>query len=113
MKAYLIDPYNCSITQVKYSGDYNDIYNLIDAKYFDCVGFNEFRDTLYVDDEGLYKDNKEFFMIEGYPQPLVGKALVLGCDRNGNSIAPKISLTKLRNMVSFIPSIFIMEVAPA
>ena len=113
MKAYLIDPYECTITQVEYSGDFEEIYKLIDCDYFDCVGFNEFRDTLYVDDEGLYKDNKEFFMIDGYPQPLVGKALVLGTNREGDSIAPKISLTKLKKMVQFIPSIFIREVNAA
>jgi hypothetical protein len=113
MKAYLIDPYECVITQVDYNGHYQQIYDLIDCYCFDCVGFNEFRDTLYVDDEGLYKDNKEFFLIQGYPQPLVGKALVLGTDRYGNSKAPKISLTKLKKMVQFIPSIFIREVHAA
>jgi hypothetical protein len=113
MKAYLIDPYEHTITEVEYSGDYTDIYKLIDASCFDCVGFNKFKDTLYIDDEGLYKEHKEFFMIEGYPQPLVGKALVLGTNAHGNSIAPKISLTKLKSMVDFIPSIFITEVGPA
>jgi len=107
MKAYLIDPYEHSITKIDYSGDYHDIYKLIDCQTFDCVGFNG-DDTLYVDDEGLYKDNPEFFMIKGYPQPLCGKALVLGYDVDGNSIDPKVSLTKLKGMVTFIPAFFIM-----
>jgi hypothetical protein len=107
MKAYLIDPYEHSITGVDYSGDYKDIYKLIDCRTFDCVGFNG-DDTLYVDDEGLYKNNPEFFMIKGYSQPLCGKALVLGVDRDGNSIAPKISLTNLKKMVTFIPAFFII-----
>jgi hypothetical protein len=107
MKAYLIDPYEHSITGVDYSGDYKDIYKLIDCQTFDCVGFNG-DDTLYVDDEGLYKNNPEFFMIKGYSQPLCGKALVLGVDRDGNSIAPKISLTNLKKMVTFIPAFFII-----
>jgi hypothetical protein len=108
MKAYLIDPYEHSITGVDYSGDYKDIYKLIDCQTFDCVGFRGFDDTIYVDDEGLYKDNLEFFMIKGYPQPLCGKALVLGYDVDGNSIDPKVSLTKLKGMVTFIPAFFIM-----
>jgi hypothetical protein len=107
MKAYLIDPYEHSITGVDYSGDYKDIYKLIDCQTFDCVGFNG-DDTLYVDDEGLYKDNPEFFMIKGYSQPLCGKALVLGTDRDGNSIRPVVSLTKLKSMVTFIPAFFVM-----
>jgi len=107
MKAYLIDPYKHSITKVDYSGNYEDIYKLIDCQTFDCVGFNG-EDTLYVDDEGLYKENPEFFMIKGYSQPLCGKALVLGTDREGNSIAPKVSLTNLKKMVTFIPAFFII-----
>jgi hypothetical protein len=112
MKAYLIDPYKHTVTKVDYSGHYEDIYKLLDCDTFDCVGFNGF-DTVYIDDEGLYKDDKEFFCIDGYPQPLCGKALVLGTNRHGDSIAPKIGLTKLRSMVTFIPSIFIAEVHAA
>jgi hypothetical protein len=108
MKAYLIDPYEHSVTKIDYSGDYHDIYKLIDCQTFDCVGFRGFDDTIYVDDEGLYKDNLEFFMIKGYPQPLCGKALVLGYDVDGNSINPKVSLTKLKGMVTFIPAFFVM-----
>lgn len=107
MKAYLIDPYEGSIEQVEYSGDYEDIYRLIDCRYFDCVGIDN-GDTIFVDDEGLYRDNQEFFMIEGYHSPLCGKALVLGTDRKGNSQAPKISLTKLKKMITFIPAMFVV-----
>jgi hypothetical protein len=39
---------------------------------------------------------------------LCGKALVLGTDRDGNSIRPKVSLTNLKKMVTFIPAFFIM-----
>jgi len=108
MKAFLIDPYEGSIEQVDYSGDYEDIYRLIDCQLFDCVRINRNGDTIYIDDEGLYRDNQEFFMVEGYHSPLCGKALVLGTDKNGDSEAPKISLTKLKKMITFIPSIFII-----
>jgi hypothetical protein len=107
MKAYLIDPYETKVTEVEYSGNYEDIYKLIDCRTFDCVGIDN-GDTIYIDDEGLYRDNQEFFMIEGYHSPLCGKALVLGTDKKGNSQAPKISLTKLKKMITFIPALFVV-----
>lgn len=108
MKAYLIDPYEWTIKQVDYSGDYEDIYKLIDCHTFDCVGLAGFGDTIYIDDEGLYKEDQEFFMVQGFPSPLCGKALVLGTDKHGNSISPKTSLTKLKSMVTFIPALFVI-----
>ena len=39
MKAYLIDPYETKVTEIEYSGNYEDIYKLIDCHTFDCVGF--------------------------------------------------------------------------
>jgi hypothetical protein len=101
MKAYLIDPYETIVTEVEYSGEYEDIYELIDCETFDCVGFKGFVDTIYIDDEGLYKEDRRFFMVDGYPNPLCGKALVLGTDKDGNSVEPKTSLTDLRGMISF------------
>jgi hypothetical protein len=109
MKAYLIDPYETKVTEVEYSGNYEDIYKLIDCRTFDCVGFRGFKDTIYIDDEGLYKEDKQFFMVDGFPTPLCGKALVLGTDEEGDSISPKTSLTKLKSMVDFIPEIFIVQ----
>ena len=108
MKAYLIDPYETTVTEVEYSGNYEDIYKLIDCHTFDCVGFRGFKDTIYIDDEGLYKEDKQFFMVDGFPTPLCGKALVLGTDKKGNSQAPKISLTKLKKMITFIPALFVV-----
>jgi hypothetical protein len=42
---------------------------------------------------------------------LCGKALVLGYDVDGNSIDPKVSLEKLKSMVAFIPSYFVMGIS--
>ena len=38
MKAYLINPKKQEVTEVDYSGDYKDIYRLIDCSTFDIVG---------------------------------------------------------------------------
>ena len=64
MKAYLIDPFTKTISMVEYSGDYNEIYKLIECDTFTCADFNEFGDTVFVDDEGLINGkDQEFFLI--------------------------------------------------
>lgn len=43
-------------------------------------------DTVYVDDEGLFKGPQHFFVIDGVTlQPLCGNALVIGTTRGGNN----------------------------
>lgn len=103
MKAYLIDPEAKTVTEVTYSGDYHEIYTHIGATTFDAVRFHdENDDTAYVDDEGLLKGPSHFFMFKGDGhQPLAGKALILGTDEEGDSVAPKITLEELTAMVEF------------
>ena len=114
MKAFLIDPYALKVGEVEYSGDYKDIYTLTDCQIFTCLTFNEEEDTLYLDDEGLINDKeKAFFRIVGTPRgetyPLVGKALVLGCNEEGDAVEPKITLEKLRKQVQFIPALLVRQ----
>lgn len=101
MKAILIDPFAKEITEVEYSGDFQDIYKLIDCQTFDCVTFNQAGDGVFVDDEGLYDETKEFFKFPGM-QPLAGKGLVLGVDPDGESISPSITLSAMKEMTSFM-----------
>lgn len=104
MKAYLIDPFAKTITEVEYSGDYRDIYKHIDADLFTTAMFNEFDDTVFVDDEGLFKEGQEFFVVSGYPQPLAGKGLVLGCNMDtGDSVEPSITLEQMKALVDWVP----------
>ena len=51
MKAYLIDPEKQEVTEVEYSGDYKDIYKLIDCSTFEIVGITPKGDGIYVDEE--------------------------------------------------------------
>lgn len=87
VKAILIDPFSRKIEQVQVVGDYKAIYPFIQADMFECVSFDENSgDTCYVDEEGLMKDNQMFFMIEGYPTPLAGRALIIGSNDEGESV---------------------------
>ena len=100
MIAYLIDPHAKTVEQVDYSGEYQDIYKLIDARTFDVARLAE-GDGIFIDDEGLMVDEPVFFKHKDYRHPLVGKGLVLGCDDEGNSISPACTLDELRAQVSF------------
>lgn len=101
MNAYLIDPVARTITAVDYTGKYTNIYDHIEADCFDLVRINCEGDAIFVDDEGLLKDDQSFFMYEGYPSPLAGRGLVLGSDEEGESVSPKITLEELKANVSF------------
>lgn len=110
MKAYLIDPWTRTITAVEYSGDYQEIYQHIGASCFDCARFADNGDGVFIDDEGLLKNGEQsFFAIWGYPQPLAGKGLVLGCDADGESVEPQISLEELRARVRFLGEVMLNQ----
>lgn len=101
MKAFVIDPFEKTINEVEYSGDYTQIYELGDFECFDIATFNQKRDGVFVDDNGLFKDDQRFFLINGYPQPLAGKGVVLGCDDEGASVAPTVTREWLEANVRF------------
>lgn len=99
MNAYLIDPFEKTLTEVEYNGDFREICRLIDAQVFDLARLPN-GDAIYVDDEGLFKRN-EFFKHKGYGNPLAGKGLVLGCDEQGDSTSPSCTLDELLDQVEF------------
>jgi len=102
MKAYLINPFAREVTEVEYSGDFEQIYDFLGGvRCFTCVTINQEGDGVFVDDEGLFNGDNEFFTVTGYPEPLAGFGLVLGCDPEGESVAPALTLEDLRDRVKF------------
>lgn len=116
-KAILINPYNKTIEMVDYDfgGSYLQISHLIGTEecvkpLFCAVDIDE-TNTVYIDDEGLYRDTQAYFMWEGYHQPLQGKGLILGTDYdNGESIPTTLSLDEVKEKVSFQDNV---QVAPS
>lgn len=103
MRAYLINPHDQTITEVDYSGDYCQIYDLIECQTFDVARINDRGDVIYVDDEGMFH-NSEFFDLPGYSQPLAGLGLVLGTNDEGESTSPSnlVTLNWLRDQTRFL-----------
>ena len=106
MKTILINPKLQTINYVDYNGDYRMINELINCErgFAAVYGFRN-QDTLFVDDEGLLrKENHgfEFTYDNGHTQPLMGKALVLGTDAEGESVAVKSTLEEVASKVNWI-----------
>ena len=102
MKAFRIDPINKKITEVKYDGNYNQIYDYIDARTFDVATLYKNGDGVYIDDEGLFVENQHFWIHKNFPTPLAGIGLLLGLDEEGDSTTPKTTIEELTGDVKWV-----------
>jgi len=108
MKGILINPHEKTITEVEYSGNYKEIYSLIDCRTFDVAMAKENND-LYLDDEGLFKDNQKYFRMVELGANYAGKGLILAHDDAGESIATTLTLQEVEDMVQWLPDTYKAE----
>lgn len=106
MKAFLIDPFEQTITEVDYDdSDYTNINKLIDCDTFTVASINHLTtDDVYVDDEGLLSNERPLYAFQflGGHQPLVGKGLVVGApDEDGKTTPSTLSKWKLESITHF------------
>lgn len=99
MRAYLIDPYKETVTEVEHDDTLESIYRYIEADTFDVAYVAGRGGGVFVDDEGLFKRSLSAWVYLGYHSPLVGKGLMLGCDPEGNSIGPEPRLDSVQRHV--------------
>jgi hypothetical protein len=105
MKAYLINSATKTIEQIDYSGDYHDIYKLCNYDIFTVVTLTGDGDGVFVDDEGLLKEDQDFFYVTHENGDLskyvmlAGRGLVLGCNDDGDSVEPKMTIEQLRSRI--------------
>jgi len=101
MKAILINAEEKTITEIDYSGDYKEIYELIDCQTFTCVSM-ENGDAMFVDDEGLLTNPEHFIQIKDYHAPIAGSGLILGTGDEGESISCKHTIETIQDNVKFL-----------
>ena len=101
MKVILIDPELCMVKEVDYSGDFNEIYKLTDCSTFTCVDLGD-GETLFLDDEGLFKNETYLFRMKGAYQPFAGKGLILGTDDEGDSVSTRLTTLDVAKKVEFL-----------
>lgn len=97
MKALLISAYGNEFVSEIDIKDWRDIAPALDCNIFTTVRISE-SETIYVDDEGLYSgvaDKYGAFELDTYPQPLMGRGLVLGNTPDGESVDTKLTTEEL------------------
>ena len=100
MKGILINPFDETVKEVEYTGDFHEIYYLTDCQTFDISRIS-ITDDLYIDDEGLLKDNNRYFTLFG--SNYAGKALILGHDEEGETTPTSFTKDEIKLEVSFLP----------
>ena len=80
MRAIQIDAGARTVAAAEYSGDFNEIYDLIDARAaFEAVGIAN-GDGVFVDGEGL-TNAEHFFILPAFcDQPFAGNGVIIGCE---------------------------------
>lgn len=109
MRGYLVDPFTKTVTEVETTG-YPHFKELIEvgliaavtvAVYEDNKSMIPPRDTVWVDDEGLYVKDQAYFHVIGYNQPLAGKGILLGTDAEGETVGAYMEFEPFKALVSF------------
>jgi len=101
MEAYFIDAANKSVTLIDYDGDWRSINKIVGCETFTVVNANEYGDSIFLDDEGHFVPDQNYFWFDGYPSMLAGNGLVLGCNSEGESIEPCQSIEWFKERIRF------------
>ena len=99
MKAILINPFDETIKEAVYSGNYKEIYDLIDCRTFTVVRLNNV-DDIYLDDEGLLMDNR-YFTIGN--RNYAGRALIMSHDDMGDTKGTELTVQDIESVVHWLP----------
>ena len=109
IKAILIDVYEKEIREVDYDGTLDFIYFNLACRTFDVVRVDDVN-GIFVDDEGILKDNLYFeYSASDRVFQLAGNGLILGVDDEGNSISPTLTVEDVKGKVNFLPEGFKVE----
>lgn len=107
LSALLIDPADKSIRELSTLSrekiDLDMIYGLIEADTFDALPFMQ-TEVIYIDDNGLSGlaegEPAPFFEVPNR-SPIAGKGLILGVDKEGDTISTRLPLFAAQNLVKF------------
>jgi hypothetical protein len=107
IKVILIDPLARMVTEAVVENDLSAFYRILHCDIIEAVSSRGLvgTDHLYVDEEGLFKQEQSFFEIagaQGGGQQIAGRALVLGLDDEGDSIDVATALATVQTRVRFI-----------
>jgi hypothetical protein len=109
VRAILIDPFACTVADVEL--DSTHLANLhrqlshegppVRSLALAYCPFLRIGEAIYVDSRGALESPVRFFRIAGLEPPLAGKGLILGTDKEGNTISASSSLELITAAVTF------------
>lgn len=115
MRAILIDPATRTIEEVEHDGDWQQIGRLIsyrgEQETFTIVELDG-NAVLYLDDNGLCKDELSTFHWGLYAPVLAGKGLILDTNVDGDTVGTTYPLELVRNQVTWSNKLTTGEVGP-
>ena len=108
VKVISIDPTRQVVEEVELNvNSLRALYNHIGCQTIDVICRQPNGDALTVDDEALLVEPQPpAFQFAGYHSRIHGIAIVSGCDDEGNSIAPSMTVEEVRRKVRFIGDVY-------
>ena len=102
-RAIQVNSEKAELIEVQIGDDFREIYPFIgeNCTTFECPIMCNNQDTFYVDEEGLYQGYKYGFQFSDFPTIILGNALILGTDMEGNSVDCKSSIDELKKQIKF------------
>lgn len=104
-KAILINSEKKTLSYIQLSDDNNDIYKAIGNNCcLFCIPVQfENMDSLFADDESLLRHNdiKGGFIMDDWSTPIVGNAVIIGTDDEGDSIDCKTTIDDIKGKIRF------------
>lgn len=108
MRVILVNPFDETVKEAVYGGDYREIYDLIECRTFTVQMIDEDND-LYLDDEGLLVQGPQrYFEYKGLGT-FAGKGLIMAHDDEGDSKATTLDLVEVSSMIEFKPEGYSQE----
>jgi hypothetical protein len=99
MKAYLIDPFARTVSEVEHDGTLASVYRLLGCSTIDAARPSGTDDVIYVDDEGLFREEQATFFCKSYPHGLAGKGLWVGTTPAGDDATPRATVAHVRALI--------------
>ena len=107
MRAILVNSTDRNVNAIDIKGnDFREIAKLIGCSTIASGYSFSNKDFMYVDDEGLFTDNDNGFIIheEGNNwgmQKLIGNALIVGSDEDGNDLDAVSTVDEVKSIIKF------------
>jgi hypothetical protein len=100
---YLIDPKTLTISEIRSDEGIDWINVALQCDTFTgAYSADEKLPPLFLDDNGLYAEEQNFFFYRGAYEPFVNKAIAMDVDSQGRSVTPKMSIEEFAANVAFV-----------